>query len=213
MGMPESPGALKTIQTGGEISEQNRANWAELAEVHPAFCCHMCENSRNILMFREEKLILKRNLGLLLLVLAAVILAVSCAGAAEYQCRLTGDEESIEEPDLHEDNPDAEDGYFGYNYLAKYRIPKVKLFMFREQDADNEDAWTQLQRYGDKRRRRLCTEIKLYYCMGASSVRDLSNPPERRREQILQPEDNRKGYGVLYDLENHRRLTPAGTEI
>ena len=49
MGMPESPGALKTIQTGGEISEQNRANWAELAEVHPAFCCHMCENSRNIL--------------------------------------------------------------------------------------------------------------------------------------------------------------------
>lgn len=87
---------------------------------------------------------MNRKLCLLILALAVALLAVSCAGAADYQCRLTGDEESYSEPDLHEDYSDAEETYFGYNYMAKYRLPKVKLFIFRTQDADNEDNWSQL---------------------------------------------------------------------
>ena len=83
---------------------------------------------------------------MLLLAFAWVLLAFTPVMAADYQCRLLGDDEKIDDTQLHEDNPeDVNDTYFGYNYLAKYRLPNLKLVIFRPSDEDDEDKWTRLQ--------------------------------------------------------------------
>lgn len=67
------------------------------------------------------------------------------AMSADYECALIPDEFYLpEEPELHEDNPEANDTYFGYNYLAKYRLPKLNLFIFPRGEED-EDKYTQLK--------------------------------------------------------------------
>lgn len=71
-----------------------------------------------------------------------MLLACTCAYSADRECRLVGDENSFEVPELHGDNPDADSSYFGYNYLAKYRLPKAKLYIFKPENADDEDSWT-----------------------------------------------------------------------
>ena len=79
---------------------------------------------------------------MLLLAVMAMLLVASCAYSAARECRLLGDEATFESPELHEDNPDADESYFGYNYLAKYRLPKAKLYIFKPENADDEDSWT-----------------------------------------------------------------------
>ncbi|MBQ7545204.1 MAG: hypothetical protein IJT02_09720 [Synergistaceae bacterium] len=79
-----------------------------------------------------------RKIGLLLLVAAWVLAALTPAMSADYQCVL----EEEGDPELHEDNPEADETYFGYNYLAKYRLPELKLYIFDKADPDDESEIT-----------------------------------------------------------------------
>lgn len=67
---------------------------------------------------------------------------------AEYKYALKAIEEGTTAPEGPEIYAgDIEEGYSGYNFKARYRLPQLGLYIYNDEDKDDEDKWTLLKDY------------------------------------------------------------------
>lgn len=101
----------------------------------------------NNLIFREEK-ILSKKFFVSLIAVFVLLVSVSSAMSAEYAYVLKAIEEGTTAPaDPEIFANDLEEGYSGYNFKARYRLPQLGLYLYNDEDKDDEDKWTLLKDY------------------------------------------------------------------